>query len=177
VTLSYLLTVQNILWKADSCSACQTVACFVYGTRRFFTVFTKARQRTLSWASRIQFAHSIPVSPQVHLNVIVPPMPRSSQWSLTFGPPNQNPVRTSPLPMRATCSAHLITLTIFDKECRLWSSSLCSFLSRGGERKWPLGIVNLHNLYPSLYIIRANKPRRVGWARHARYSGSMHTKF
>jgi hypothetical protein len=25
-------------------------------------------------------------------------MPRSSQWSLTFGPPNQNPVNTSPLP-------------------------------------------------------------------------------
>jgi hypothetical protein len=25
-------------------------------------------------------------------------MPRSSQWSLPFGPPNQNPVNTSPLP-------------------------------------------------------------------------------
>jgi hypothetical protein len=25
-------------------------------------------------------------------------MPMSSQWSLTFGPPNQNPVNTSPLP-------------------------------------------------------------------------------
>jgi hypothetical protein len=25
-------------------------------------------------------------------------MPRSSQWSLTFGFPNQNPVNTSPLP-------------------------------------------------------------------------------
>jgi hypothetical protein len=24
-------------------------------------------------------------------------MPKSSQWSLTFGPPNQNPVNTSPL--------------------------------------------------------------------------------
>jgi hypothetical protein len=24
-------------------------------------------------------------------------MPRSSQWSLTFGPPNQNPVNTTPL--------------------------------------------------------------------------------
>jgi hypothetical protein len=37
-----------------------------YGTRRFITVFTKARHWTLSWASRIQFAPSIPIS----LNVI-----------------------------------------------------------------------------------------------------------
>jgi hypothetical protein len=35
-----------------------------YGTRRFITVFTKARHRTLSWASRIQFAPSIPISPR-----------------------------------------------------------------------------------------------------------------
>jgi hypothetical protein len=36
--------------------------------------------------------------PKVHLIVILPPTPRSSQWSLTFRPPNQNPVNTSPLP-------------------------------------------------------------------------------
>jgi hypothetical protein len=31
--------------------------------------------------------------PKVHLNVIFPPTPRSSQWSLAFGPPNQNHIR------------------------------------------------------------------------------------
>jgi hypothetical protein len=36
--------------------------------------------------------------PKVHLNVILPPTPRSFQWSLPFGPTNQNPVNTSPLP-------------------------------------------------------------------------------
>jgi hypothetical protein len=36
--------------------------------------------------------------PKVHLNVILLPTPVSSQWSLPFGPPNQNPVNTSPLP-------------------------------------------------------------------------------
>jgi len=38
-----------------------------------------------------------PCLPKVHLNVILPPTPRSSQWSLPFGPPNQNPVNTFPL--------------------------------------------------------------------------------
>jgi hypothetical protein len=39
-----------------------------------------------------------PYLPKVHLNVILPPAPRFSQWSLTFRPLNQNPVNTSPLP-------------------------------------------------------------------------------
>jgi hypothetical protein len=51
-----------------------------------------------------------PYLPKVHLNVILPLKPWSSQWSLTFGPPNQNLVNTSP--MRATCSAHLILLDL-----------------------------------------------------------------
>jgi hypothetical protein len=39
-----------------------------------------------------------PYLPKVHFNVVLPPTPRSSQWSPTFGPPNRNPVNTSPLP-------------------------------------------------------------------------------
>jgi hypothetical protein len=35
--------------------------------------------------------------PKVHLNVILPPTLRSYQWSLAFGPPDRNPVNTSPL--------------------------------------------------------------------------------
>jgi hypothetical protein len=54
--LTYLRThsmVQDIIWKADSHSACQKISCFLYGTRRLITVFTKARHWTLSWASRV----------------------------------------------------------------------------------------------------------------------------
>jgi hypothetical protein len=47
---TFLLTysmVQNIILKADSQSACQKISCFLYGTRRFITMFTKARHWTL----------------------------------------------------------------------------------------------------------------------------------
>jgi len=45
--------VQDILCKVDSHSTCQTISCFLYGTRRFITVLTKDRHWILSWASRI----------------------------------------------------------------------------------------------------------------------------
>jgi hypothetical protein len=53
-----------------------------------------------------------PYLPKVHLKVTLPSTPRSSQWSLTSWPPNQNPVNKSPLPMRATCPAHFILLDL-----------------------------------------------------------------
>jgi hypothetical protein len=49
--LTYLLThsmEQYIIFKADGHSACQTIACFLYGTRRFITVFTKSRHWAVS---------------------------------------------------------------------------------------------------------------------------------
>jgi hypothetical protein len=54
--------VQDIIWKADCHSVCQKISCSHYGTRRFITEFTKAHHWTLSWANRIQFAPSMPVS-------------------------------------------------------------------------------------------------------------------
>jgi len=59
---SQLLTPWCRLWKADCHSAYQKVSCFLYGTRRFITVLAKVHNWTLSWASWIYFALSIPIS-------------------------------------------------------------------------------------------------------------------
>jgi len=56
------LKVQDILWKTDSNLVSQIVASFHYETQRFIAVLTKARHWIISWASRIQFAPSSPIS-------------------------------------------------------------------------------------------------------------------
>jgi hypothetical protein len=70
--LTYLLTHSLTPWCRtlfDKLILTQLVkkSCFLYGTRRLITVFTKVRHRNLSWASRIQFAPSIAVSPRSNL--------------------------------------------------------------------------------------------------------------
>ena len=69
---------------------------------------------------------------KIHLNIILPFMPGSFEWSLFLKFPHQHPVCTTPLPRHTTCPAHLIlvliTRIIFDEEYGLLSSSLCSFL-------------------------------------------------
>ena len=45
-----------------------------------------------------------------HLNIILPFKTGSPKWSLYLKFPHQNPIYASPLPIRATCPAHLIFL-------------------------------------------------------------------
>ena len=69
----------------------------------------------------------------IHFNVIFPSMPRSSKCFPFLRFSHQIPVCTSPLFIRATCSAHhsfldSITLITFGDYYRSWSPSLCSLL-------------------------------------------------
>jgi hypothetical protein len=124
--------VQDFLWKSDSHSASQTIGCFLHGTWRFTTVLRKARHRTPSRASRIQFAPSIPIS-QRSISIPFPTHAQVFPAAPLPGPPKQNPVNTFLLSTSATCPAHstlpdLITQTILSEEYRPWSSSLCNTL-------------------------------------------------
>jgi hypothetical protein len=66
---------------------------------------------------------------KTHINIIFPSKSGSPQRFLTLRFPHQNPIHTSPLPIRATCPAHLILLdfitrTIVGEQCGSLSPSL-----------------------------------------------------
>ena len=69
---------------------------------------------------------------KIHFNIILPSMAWSCKCHLSLRFSHQNPVCTPPLPMHATCPAHLllvwITRIICVEVCRSLSSSLCSIL-------------------------------------------------
>jgi len=102
--------VQDILWKVIGFSAFQRIACFLCGTQCFVHYHVHKSSPLDSILNQLNPVCPINLYlPKVHLNVILPPTSWSSQWSLPFRPPNQNPVNTSPIPhaYHMSCPPHL----------------------------------------------------------------------
>ena len=131
--LNYLLTPCStvLLQKLTGSQLVKKFFTF-YGTWRFITAFTSAHHLSLSWARSIQ---SIPPHPTSWRSILI--LISHLHQGIPSGLfPSGFPTKTlyTPLlyPIRATCYAHLILLnfiirTIFSKQYRSLSSSLCSF--------------------------------------------------
>jgi hypothetical protein len=119
-------------WEANRFSASQEIPRDVWNPEVLYRIYRfPPPVRVLN---RIDPVHALTFHfLKIYLNIILPSTRGSSKLSLSLRFPNQNPEYTSPLPIHATCTAHvflldLITRTILDEEYRSLSSSLCNFL-------------------------------------------------
>ena len=130
--LNYLLTSWNKSpsWEANLFSASKEIPHILWNPNVHYRIHKCSPPVPI--LSHIDPVHA-PTSHflKIYFNIILQSRPVSPKWSPSLRFPNQNPVYTSALSIRATWPAHfiflvLITPTIFG-ECRSLSPSLGSF--------------------------------------------------
>ena len=123
---------QSPSWEANWFSTSQEIPSIVWNPKVHYHIHKRLPPAPI--LSQIDPVHTpTPQFLKIHLNIILPSTPGSSKWSLSPMFPHQNPVYSSPLPVRATCLAHLIFIdfisrTILSEKYRSSSSSLRSLL-------------------------------------------------